>query len=669
MLGQMESRWRYPLATVLGIGAGGYIGAMVATIYVVLARRERLETISFAEPWFLRYEWWQLQTNPAMLQAAVVITGAGAFALAVVGLTSAYRGRLTEYDDAHFQPKTELRRNRMVRGFDANGFVYGKLGKPSSNAPFVSAPPDRFPHAMMVAPTGRGKGVGFVLPNLLHHHGSAVVLDVKGENFEKTAHRRGTDLKNAVWYFSPFAYVDVPKPEGPGTDGPAPGRTTRTHRFNPLARIAAMDSTEERYTALNALADLFLIVESDSARGFYQAGKRLFVACCLYAIEQDRPTLGYAAEVMGGGGARADAYRQFAERTAIPIVARTFNEMAGETQKIVDSYVSVIMGAGFELWSDPSVVQATSESDFDFADFRREAQTLYIAVQPEHLRTLAPLVRLLFADAIASLQRAEPGPDEPHAVMFLMDEFDQLGRQEMVLNAIKTIRSYGGRFFIISQTIPGLDAIYGEAGRRSLMGGAGIQIFMTPQDDRTAEVISGALGKRTIISKTESQSRIRDLDDSANVSRRNEERPLVSPSELLRFPLDEVLILPEGQYPIRAQHIRYYEDRQFAPLDRARQGRGLPWPPLGVERVRARGPARMTRSGEEASPASAAPVANTPRTEDEAVVQLAAAGGGFEAVGTDAATKSRSKRRPRMKTGAGPELTGKVAEAQAERIG
>nr|WP_313534189.1 type IV secretory system conjugative DNA transfer family protein [Haematobacter sp.] len=107
----------------------------------------------------------------------------------------------------------------------------------------------------------------------------------------------------------------------------------------------------------------------------------------------------------------------------------------------------MLEGAGLALWKDPNVRRVTSRSDFDFASFRREAQTLYIAMKREDLETLAPLVRLLFADAIATLQRAEPGRDEPHPVMFLLDEFDQLGRMPIVETAIKTIRSFGGRFF------------------------------------------------------------------------------------------------------------------------------------------------------------------------------------------------------------------------------
>ncbi len=51
----------------------------------------------------------------------------------------------------------------------------------------------------------------------------------------------------------------------------------------------------------------------------------------------------------------------------------------------------------------------------------------------------------------------------------------------------------------------------------------GFQIYMTPQDDRTADVLSNALGRSTVTAVTKGQSRIRALEDSANVSRRSED--------------------------------------------------------------------------------------------------------------------------------------------------
>ncbi|OYX41278.1 MAG: hypothetical protein B7Z02_16285 [Rhodobacterales bacterium 32-67-9] len=594
MLSNLESAWRYPLAVALGLVTGLYIGGMLATVYVIVAFRENLETLSPLGLWFLRYPWADLEARPATLQGALIITGAVTIALTLVGLAGVHRGRLNQYDDAHFQTRRELKRNKMIGSLDQNGFIFGKLGSPKSDAPFVMAPPDRFPHAMMIAPTGRGKGVGFVIPNLLHFTGSGIILDVKGENFAKTSIHRQHGLKNAIWYFSPF------------------DDERGSHRFNPLARIAALPSAERQYTALNSMADLFLIPEGESAQSFFNAGKRLFIASCLYAIEKRRPTLGYAGELMAGGGDKKKTYTTIAEDTQIPIVSRTFLEMADVPEKTLGAYVSVIQGSGLELWNDPAVDRVTSASDFDFSTFRARPQSLYIVVQPEHLKTLAPLVRLLFADAIASLQRKEPGPDEPHAVMFLMDEFDQLGRQPLVLSSIKTIRSFGGRFFIISQTIPGLDDIYGETGRRSLQGGAGVQIYMTPQDDRTADVLSNALGRSTVTAVTESQSRIRALEDSANVSRRSEERPLISANELLRFPLDEVLVLPEGQYPIRARHVRYYEDRWFGLIDRARNSMLLPGKPTVTGQSPALVPAKLSMLSE-------------PGQLNESIVQAAAA--------------------------------------------
>ncbi|MEO8245388.1 MAG: type IV secretory system conjugative DNA transfer family protein, partial [bacterium] len=519
--------------------------------------------------------------------------------------------------------RRELKRNRMIGNLKQNGFIFGKLGAPKSDAPFIMAPPDRFPHAMMIAPTGRGKGVGFVIPNLLHFTGSALILDVKGENFAKTGVHRQHGLKNAIWYFSPFD-------EDKGS-----------HRFNPLARIAALPSSDSQYTSLNTMADLFLIPEGDGAQSFFNAGKRLFIASCLYAIEQRRPTLGYAAEIMAGGGDKKRSYTAIAETTSIPIVSRTFLEMGDVPEKTVGAYVSIIQGSGLGLWNDPAVDRVTSSSDFDFSTFRRDAQSLYIVVQPEHLKTLAPLVRLLFADAIAALQRREPGPDEPHAVMFLMDEFDQLGRQPLVLTSIKTIRSFGGRFFIISQTIPGLDDIYGETGRRSLQGGAGVQIYMAPQDDLTADVLSNALGRSTITAISESQSRVQGMKDSANVSRRSEERPLISANELLRFPLDEVLILPEGQYPIRTRHIRYYEDRHFAPIDRARKGQ-TPAAPAGA-----------AATGQEAKPATLSSFAAPPPASSAAEYEIPKATEAFSKI----TQKARGRRElPVRQAKTGPQL-------------
>lgn len=121
-----------------------------------------------------------------------------------------------------------------------------------------------------------------------------------------------------------------------------------------------------------------------------------------------------------------------------------------------------------------------------------------------------------------------------------------------------------------------MDDIYGEAGWRSLQGGVGVQIYMTPQHGRSADVLSNTIGRSTFTAVTESQSLIRALEDSANVSPRSERRPLISANELSRFPMDEVLVVPEEQYPIRLQHVRHFEDRYSGLIETAQKRTSMP---------------------------------------------------------------------------------------------
>jgi type IV secretion system protein VirD4 len=51
MLSNLDTAWRYPLALLLGLLTGLYIGGMLATIYVITAFRESLDTLSPMGPW------------------------------------------------------------------------------------------------------------------------------------------------------------------------------------------------------------------------------------------------------------------------------------------------------------------------------------------------------------------------------------------------------------------------------------------------------------------------------------------------------------------------------------------------------------------------------------------------------------------------------------------
>ena len=62
-------------------------------------------------------------------------------------------------------------------------------------------------HLITFAPTGSGKGVGVIIPNLLHYRGPAIVIDPKGENFAVTARYRRDVLRQTIFLLDPFHAV------------------------------------------------------------------------------------------------------------------------------------------------------------------------------------------------------------------------------------------------------------------------------------------------------------------------------------------------------------------------------------------------------------------------------------------------------------------------------
>lgn len=93
----------------------------------------------------------------------------------------------------------DLRRAGML---EPGGFLIGKMGYGA----FVYTKPNYDSHILTVASVGSGKGVGVVIPNLLRHQGSTVVLDPKGENLITTARKR-SQMGNQVFYYDPWDVI------------------------------------------------------------------------------------------------------------------------------------------------------------------------------------------------------------------------------------------------------------------------------------------------------------------------------------------------------------------------------------------------------------------------------------------------------------------------------
>ena len=435
------------------------------------------------------------------------------------------------YGDARFATEKEIQKSDLR---NKQGVVLGK-----KNGKFLVN--DGQTHILVTAPTGSGKGVGIVIPNLLSWNGSAVVLDVKGENCQITSGFRKEWGQNII-VFSPLS----------GT----------THRYNPFGQIKTLPK-ERRLTALQNMANTLL---PDPDRGdavWAQQGRALLVGLSLYLIDApDRDaTLGELLRHLQTEQETTEIckviiadYRDILDPASI----RALANFSQQEKKLAESVKLGLVGA-LSLWENPLVDAATSATDFDINALRREPTTIYIIVGISDMRTLRPLIKLFIEQIYSAQLRHEPQADEPHKVLFLLDEFESLGTMTSVVDNLPFVRSYAVRMMLIIQGLTQLDQRYGDAGREKILQSSAHQIYFASNDMKTTQYISAKLGQKTIKSKSQSYS----ASGNRSLSQSSMGRALMMPQEVSRLAPNQEIILVEGQYPVKANKVRYYDDNAF----------------------------------------------------------------------------------------------------------
>jgi len=142
-----------------------------------------IDGIPVYRPWAIFLWWYHFNAYaPHVFDRAGAIAGASGFvgcAAAVAG--SLWRARqhrnVTTYGSAHW---ASLHEAKAAGLFSQGGVFLGRLGDRDLRH-------DGPEHVMAFAPTRSGKGVGLVVPTLLGWSGSAVIHDIKGENWQLTA--------------------------------------------------------------------------------------------------------------------------------------------------------------------------------------------------------------------------------------------------------------------------------------------------------------------------------------------------------------------------------------------------------------------------------------------------------------------------------------------------
>jgi type IV secretion system protein VirD4 len=380
-------------------------------------------------------------------------------------------------------------------------------------------------HLITVAGSRAGKSSTCLKPNLRRWTGSVLCIDPKGELAAETALHRAA-MGQEVIILDPFEEVE--------------GDAARFRkRFDPVSEVLA-GSADEVIDNTALLADALIIPnKGDTSDHWTMSAKNVWRGLMLHAMALGK------SDVL-------NTVRQWitlpldSEDSEVETLTDIFEDMIHSK-----AFDGVVAGVGGTLHGKPKgekgsiLSTATEQTAFldsklmkehlngsDFTTLRilkQRPTTIYLVLPASRMATHFRWLRAILTLAMASLE------NEPHAmpapVLFILEEFPQLGYMRQIEAAAGLMAGYNVKLWTVLQDLSQLKSQYRDSWE-TFIGNAGIVQAFGNTDATTLEYISKALGTLPVVKQIgpsgppSSLSGSREQENSA---------PLLAPFEVGQF--------------------------------------------------------------------------------------------------------------------------------------
>ncbi len=182
-----------------------------------------------------------------------------------------------------------------------------------------------------------------------------------------------------------------------------------------------------------------------------------------------------------------------------------------------------------------------------------EGYSLYIQIAEHELEQLRNFLTLLVNQFLKHFeQRSE---ENCNRVLFLLDEFPRLGKLEVMINGLATLRSKGITIALVFQSFAQLDVIYGKDQRKAICDNCGYWAILRIADGETQKTLADNIGTydRTKKSFSDNKGDFKALGTSGT-SVTTEEKRIVKPEDLGRLQDHLILLHPSGFVKVEKQY-------------------------------------------------------------------------------------------------------------------
>jgi type IV secretion system protein VirD4 len=491
--------------------------------------------------------WWWFSFDAyaptIFVEGGIIAVSGGFLAIAAAILMSIIRARearnVATYGSARWAEDREIRAAGML---GPDGVVLGRYDREYLRH-------DGPEHVLCFAPTRSGKGVGLVVPTLLTWPASAIVHDIKGENWTLTAGFRAKHGR--VMLFDPT--------------------NARSSAYNPLLEVR---QGEWEVRDVQNIADILVDPEGslDKRNHWEKTSHSLLVGAILHVLyaEKDK-TLAGVANFLSDPRRPVEATLRammdtphLGEAGVHPVIASSARELLNKSENERSGVLSTAMSF-LGLYRDPVVARVTSRCDWRIADLvgNREPVTLYLVVPPSDINRTKPLIRLILNQIGRRLTEELTTSGKRHRLLLMLDEFPALGRLDFFESALAFMAGYGLKSFLIAQSLNQIERAYGP--NNAILDNCHVRVSFATNDERTARRVSDALGTATELRDSTNYAghRLAPWLGHLMVSRQETARPLLTPGEIMQLPPTDEIVMVAGTPPIRARKARYFEDARL----------------------------------------------------------------------------------------------------------
>ena len=598
-------RWATIFAGLLGLALSNVVATqfIAKRFFYSAALGEPMVTV-FGTPIYAPWKWtlWVAKytsssvpyvKSTTMLGLTIVIVGSVLVILAAMysnflRTRKVIAGGEHIHGSARFATKNDLEQNGIIK--EKKGVYIGAFRDDKFDHYLRHNGPE---HIFVFAPTRSGKGVGIVIPSLLGWEESTIVYDIKGENWALTSGYRATPKDKGGLGQTCLKF--------------APVEETTAH-FNPfdLIRFGTDKEIADTQNIANLLLDLG---DNPSDRYFLDEAVSLASGLILHMLYESR-RMGYRipspanlleiATDPEGAKSVLERVMSFQHRgvgdppfpgvedistTTHPVIAGKMAKMIAKGDKEFGSVLGSLTRP-LEIYADPRVRRATSFSDFTIYDLVNHPTSLYIVIPPSDKIRLKPLVRTILTLTVNRLTEKmdfDAGATKKNKcrLLFLIDEFPQLGNMQEFASALAYMAGYGCKALLIAQDIEQLKdrSAYGE--HEPVTPNCHVRIAYAPNTQKTAELLSQMTGKTTIQQQTLniSGSRTSSGQNQMSTTISYVARALLTPAEVsaLKKPVkikqgtpDEKIVGPgsmliffAGEHPILGVQILYFLNKSM----------------------------------------------------------------------------------------------------------